>query len=405
VFAVLESVCALNQDMNEEVSFNKYSNIISMFLEKKAVQLIKDLQHRKVDTIRLLEDNLTPTCHLIHKLIYQLIISFTYSTSIDATIENSLWLQPTISFDSIIKHSHEWLEIRRIFNSNNNLNKNKIKSKKLKNKQPSSTTTLITNVSNILCSIESNILDDTVILKDLNIISSQIDSFLELLEAFKLNINVPIRITRRLLEYLSSYLHRFNHILDCMQVYSSFFCSMGVRCEQNEMKLIIDNLRNNYDNIKLNMIANSFKDILISIPEVCWLYDLRTSELFLENWRRIGRQICMETLSNSDNIVDKSETNMEFLALSAMFEGGDQEGVVIENENIDDSNLTEEQRIQLAINKFALQNSKKLLKTKIDEVVLTQDTVVNNLIVYYLSIYLSIYLLAVDLINNNSMYL
>lgn len=377
MFAVLESICSLNFAMDEETSFNNYSTIISNFLVNKAIQLIKELQHRKVETIRLLEKNLTITSALIHTLIYQLIISFTYNG-----LETSLWQLPSVPFDSIIKHCEEWLVISRIFNSNTSSQKLTLKNKQSISK-PSGVNTLISNVSKILHNIENSILNDTIILKDLNIISSQIDSFLDLLEEFNINSLVPVRITRRLLEYHSGYLQKFNNVLECMQVYSSFFCSMGVRCEQNDIKLIIDNLRNNYDNIKLNMIENSFKDIIISIPEVCWLYELRTSELFLESWRRIGRQICMESLSNSNSYsnIANDDTSTEFFALSAMFEGEEQENVDNEDIVIDELNLTEEERIQLNIQKFELQNSKKLLKTQINEVILTQDIIVNSLIV------------------------
>lgn len=59
-------------------------------------------------------------------------------------------------------------------------------------------------------------------------------------------------------------------------------------------------IRSRYNNIKLLEVEDIFRP-LQALPHVAWLYQLRNSELFIQIWRSVGRQVIFESVDRQQN--------------------------------------------------------------------------------------------------------
>jgi hypothetical protein len=83
---------------------------------------------------------------------------------------------------------------------------------------------------------------------------------------------------------------RFDATLAQVKCYVHFFCNCGVRIDAQVLSDLIARLTLTYDALSLQDANEFFSDVDVVVDgSVAWLFQLRSSALFLALWRRVGR--------------------------------------------------------------------------------------------------------------------
>ena len=73
-----------------------------------------------------------------------------------------------------------------------------------------------------------------------------------------------------------------------------------MQIDADELRAKVIDVRARYNQIQLKQIATLFEDIAV-LPHVAFLHSLRTSELFIQLWRSVGRTVCLQSVDESQN--------------------------------------------------------------------------------------------------------
>lgn len=141
--------------------------------------------------------------------------------------------------------------------------------------------TLVNEVRCLLCEVARGIASESIHLRTLHSIIHQQDSFLRLVRVM----GVEPAVDAGLLGSRADGLRRFDSTLEQVQCFASLFCNCaGVRIETGEVRSQVDGIRGEYSGLRYSDTANVFGRLEV-LPFVDWLYQLRSSELFLLLWR------------------------------------------------------------------------------------------------------------------------
>lgn len=225
----------------------------------------------------------------------------------------------------------------------------------------------------ILTTVAESIRNDTVEVRDLKVVTNYTQRFLQLLQLLEINV-----VSAAMLRERQQVLMQFDQQLEHVQCFASFYCSCGVRMEASKVRETVEILHASYPHLQSNTLPTAL-DSVQALPHVRWLYQLRTSELFLELWRSTGRQLCIEAVQGAQEVVDTGDALAGVRALFA----DDAEEEKDEEEVVDPENDSEEAREARRLfveARFARQDAVVQIKEQLENMVLSQDVVVHQLV-------------------------
>lgn len=114
------------------------------------------------------------------------------------------------------------------------------------------------------------------------------------------------------------------------------------------------------------------------LDQCAWLYDLRSSEIFFHLWRDEGTELCLGSIEGAQEILQQESSTNRVFNLQSLF--GESDADQQQDEEEEDPELPDEERMQRAAALFARQDRRNALKSKVDDVVLSQKVVVEHLI-------------------------
>jgi hypothetical protein len=242
--------------------------------------------------------------------------------------------------------------------------------------------------------------------------------FYSLMDSFE--VNVPPTL-RDVFSSSAQQVRHFDATLEQVQTYACFFCSCGVKVQATQEKALVEGLRRRFKSLQISELEGALNvQNVLALPYTSWLYDLRSSELFLYFWRMVGREICLENIGVRREVTNEQkegdgqgEEREQGMGLGALFNetpgaGGldlnDEGGG--EDEAVRNIALEEEQQLQDVARRddeseedfaarlatlqqaratrlqqqFEAQDRRAQLRRTVEEVELTQEEVVGRLL-------------------------
>jgi hypothetical protein len=266
--------------------FRSYHPQLADYLENRILKQLKDLavvgSNVKL-ALGCVRRNFSNDSPLGHQLLYHLAQFLSRpQTSVDlSTISQSGPPQ----LRSLLENHDFWRDIHHWVNGN-------ILESMLVN--------LLKGIRQLFTTVITSIEQATCTLSDMHIIMDNSDSFFELIHVFGLESNI-----KRSTEFsvISKCVREFDIDLEHLQTYVSFFCSCGVKIDAIDLRKKVEALRIGYNSVRLCDLKEIFSDVKV-MPFVSWLYQLRGSELFLQEWRRVGREISIDNVAGARSLVE-----------------------------------------------------------------------------------------------------
>lgn len=275
----------------------------------------------------------------------------------------------------------------------------------------------INSVRNTLLQTTNQLQSTTIVLELMQALMVHENRFYSLLNHFKVGISAGLKNT---FSNSALQVEQFDSTLEQVQTYAFFFCSCGVKVQFTELRSLVDDLRKRYNYLQICELKHTITiRNTIALPYTSWLYELRSSGLFLHFWRLVGREICLESMGGSrpgasPPVVDDNHNLAQGLGLGQLFDETAQvDGIDIaaqvvrgEDETIQNLAVEEEEelrnverleneseedfagrvtqlqqaRMQRLQQQFEVQDRRAQLLSTVEEVVLSQEDVVGKLI-------------------------
>lgn len=162
---------------------------------------------------------------------------------------------------------------------------------------------IIISVAELLSTTTQSINELSCNLQNIHIIMENLDIFVELAQKYNIQSLNSLKLNSIIEE-----VQKFDVSLEQLQVYVSFYCTCGVKINATTLRQHVENLRNRYEMVQLNELSLLFLNVPI-MPFVPWLYHLRGSELFLQEWRRIGREICIDAVEGARALLEQGSSS------------------------------------------------------------------------------------------------
>ena len=240
---------------------------------------------------------------------------------------------------------------------------------------------LLQAIRQLLVDVANSISHDTCRVSDMHAVIRYEQSFISLLNTLQAVQSCPS--FHENLPSATQKLRDFDTMLEYVQIYISFFCTCGTKIDVTDIRSRVEMLRHRYSSLKLNELSRAFDGILV-MPHVSWLYQLRGSELFLKQWRRVGQQLCVDSVEGAREVLagGGEETPEDGMADAhdaelAQLQRGDGET----DDEFAGRVAVLEAAIMARVNaQFQVQDRRNDILQRVDEVVLSQEDVVNRLI-------------------------
>lgn len=356
---VLDALCYVGR--NPTRAFSIYCPPLALFLQNKISKQLKIAAlNASSTTMNTISNVFSNTSFLGHQLMYELSVCFTWPGDNDATLASLLNRDPPLT--SILENELLW---RMFIQWSSNTSNEEL--------QASSPLILMLNkVKKIILTLAKSIANLTCTLRDLHIVMKSQDSFFILLNEFP---GGGVSLSRYKLQSCVDELTTFDNSLEYLQTYASFFCTCGARINASDVRLTIESLRKRYDTILLNEVIGAL-DAIVVLPYISWLHDLRSSELFLRLWRIVGREICMESVQETRNLIMTTDDALQNEVEDEIVfgEGATEEEIQVQ---LAARAAIEENRLR---NQFQLQDMRNTLLEQVERVELSQQVVIAQLI-------------------------
>jgi hypothetical protein len=367
--------------------FSTYSGAIGSFMENKVIKIIRESISFKQNMLTIASAAnriLSKSSPLFHTVMLHLIVFSTTpelhsrDISVAELIADSA-LYPPPALRSILDNHHLWaIFVGAVID-------HPVASAMF--------STILIGASGVLTSVAEAIIDDSVTVGQLNVLSHAVESFTSLLSVFRCT---PSKLTLTMIESRLAGLTRFDRQLEEVQTYASFFCSCGVRMNATDVRGIVDSVRSKYQSLRSSELSTAFSGVsaLLHIPQ---LYELRGSEIFLQLWTKVGKELCFEHVAALNAPANTDVTANPFVHLGGLFGEPEADQPPADpqqpppqappaNPLIDDlteeeeAQLPEDVRAQRAAIRFLRQQQQHVLQSQVEDVVLDQSTVVLQLI-------------------------
>ena len=83
--------------------------------------------------------------------------------------------------------------------------------------------------------------------------------------------------------------------LEHVRCYATFYCT-SAKIDAAALRALTDRLQRGYDAMPSRAMHGAFRDVA-ALPDVQWLFALRSSEMFLRLWRDAAHVLCVETVA------------------------------------------------------------------------------------------------------------
>lgn len=337
--------------------FHAFSKTLATFLEDRVLKLVREGETAGLADLAV--RFLSSDSALLHSIMYHIVVYTVWPESVslrlDPTMESLPFGSPTLL--AILAHYDMWRVVLGW-------------SESIRSTQRS-VAVILDAAKTVISDVAASIVDNVVLVKDLNIISPKtgigyVDTFLDLCGLF--SSTTPLE--RRMLEARIHVLRKFDRKLEEVQTYASFFCSCGVRVEAVAVRMKVDAVKSEYNNLVSRQLPSAF-DGVAALGHVSWLYDLRSSEIFLQLWRSVGSDVCKSSVAGAQEELDAEDADGHS-GLADLF--GEVE-IAAEDEAV-----PEEVRMQRAAARFQSVDRRALLRSQVEGVILNQETVVAEVI-------------------------
>lgn len=286
ILAVLVDLSQVSQNVHPSHKnitgvFLSYHSSLSEYLSQYVIKVMKLAVDSAggLSTLEFLTSSLPPKgdgSSYAHSIIYELLAYVTWGgIESRSVMENSL----NIPLKSVLENHGMWIKTN-VWCSNGS--------------QSTLLMELLKKAKSILTIVKDQIFGDCISLQHLKIISSHERSLAELFDQFEIAKNRMEHLS--LLEEIVIILNKlsiFESSIEHAQAYASFFCACGVKIDSDEIRQLINTLRSRYQNILSSEFTEALRPV-IALPHLAWLYELRSSDLFLFHWREVGREVCIE---------------------------------------------------------------------------------------------------------------
>lgn len=362
---VLNSLCFVG-DKNGSRGFSVFPGPLAHYLETRTLREVKECNaissSNVIQTVETMTDIFKNSSELGHKLLHYLALLVGWPHAAPETVTDG----QSPSLVSILEKAEFW-EYLHTWASQ---------------AISSPLTLLLQTVTNHLSKVASAICDHTCCLADMHVVMRYERSFLSLCNALGVVETWPRLLSN--LDPATEEVRKFDTYLEYVQIYVSFFCTCGTNIDASDVRARIESLRHRYASLRLNELGSAFNGILV-MPHISWLYKLRGSELFLQQWKSAGRRLCIDSVEGAREIMESGNMNAGAEdgladeaneALTQLHrEDGEEEDAFAQRVAALEAALVDRVNAQ-----FQIQDRRNEILQRVEDVVLSQEIVVHMLI-------------------------
>jgi hypothetical protein len=355
----LASFGALSSLGCKSMGFGSYHPQLADYLANKVLTQLKDIAvtgNNVRMALHCIKRDFTNESPLGHHLLYHLTLFLTWPQTYSNVLATSKLVIPPLR--SLLENYDFWTDVNRWLNGCGS---------------ESLLVSVLSGIHQLLFTTVGSLKQSTCNLNDMHTIMDNLDSFFHIIREFKVNSNFK---NSKDLQGMIESVHEFDISLEHLQTYVSFYCSCGVRIDVVDLRRKVESLRTGYHSLCLQDLQNIFRDVKV-MPFASWLFQLRGSELFLQEWRRVGHDISIDAVAGARGVLESGTT----------LNPSDEDTSLLAREvNEDDQTFGE--RIaaleaiifQQARVVFEEQDRRNTILRQIEAVELSQDSVVNALL-------------------------